>query len=189
MSNLTQAFGGHRFDASQVDPASPMGAMPAGKYPMIMTESEVKSNSSNTGSLLKFTLEVIDGEHKGHKAFGNINLTHSRSKAAQEIGQAQFSAMCRATGVQSPDDSHELHNIPMLVTLAFVPAQDKVPGDPSQGQYKPKNEVEAFEPLGSGATYTQPAQQQTQVQQQAPVQQQQQAPVQQQAHSSAPWAN
>jgi hypothetical protein len=47
-------------------------------------------------------------QYKGRKLFTTYNLENA-NPTAQEIGQKQFASLCRAIGVDSVDDSEELH--------------------------------------------------------------------------------
>jgi len=59
-----------------------------------------------------------------------------------EIAQRSLSSICRAIGVNSPKDSAELRDKPMMVKLAVKPAD---------GQYGASNEVKGYDVV-SGAT-------------------------------------
>ena len=52
------------FDASQVEPTDEFEAIPAGKYPAVITDSEFKETKAGTGTYLQFAFEIIDGDYK-----------------------------------------------------------------------------------------------------------------------------
>jgi hypothetical protein len=102
------------FDANKVEPARAFEAIPAGKYPAVITESAMEPNSKKTGHFLKLTFEIIEGPHKGTKQFARLNLDNPNAQAMQ-IARAELSAVCRAVGVLAPNDSVDLHNLPLII--------------------------------------------------------------------------
>ena len=64
MANLAALMGGQQFDANQVEPNAAYEPMPAGFYPMMITDSEMKDSKSG-GQYLKLTIEVLDGAKEG----------------------------------------------------------------------------------------------------------------------------
>jgi hypothetical protein len=108
MANLTG------FDANQVDPATNFDPLPAGTYLAVITESEMKPTKAGTGNFLQLTFQVLDGPHKGRLLWARLNLDNPNATAVQ-IAKAELSAICRAVGVLAPNDSVELHNLPLVI--------------------------------------------------------------------------
>lgn len=104
------------FNANDVEPASEFEPIPAGKYLAVITESEVKPTKAGTGSYLQFTFQVIDGEFKNRFLWARLNLDNPNATAVK-IARAELSAICRAVGVTAPNDSVELHDLPMLISV------------------------------------------------------------------------
>ena len=52
------------FNAAEVDPMTDFEAIPAGKYTVVLTASEMKPTKSNNGRYLELTFEVVDGESR-----------------------------------------------------------------------------------------------------------------------------
>jgi hypothetical protein len=104
----------HGFDANQVEPSADFEPLPAGKYPAVITESEMKANKAGTGHYLQLTFEVIDGTFKGRRVWARLNLDNPNAQAVQ-IARAELSAVCRAVGVLAPNDSVDLHNLPLVI--------------------------------------------------------------------------
>ena len=102
------------FDASQVEPTTAFEPIPAGKYPAVITESEMKLNKAGTGHYLHLTFQVLDGPHQGRSLWARLNLDHPNPQAVH-IARAELSAICRAVGVLAPNDSVELHDLPLVV--------------------------------------------------------------------------
>jgi hypothetical protein len=95
--------------------------LPKGEYLAVISESEVKPTSDNTGKRLALTIEVLEPEaYAGRKIFAGVNLLN-KSQLAQEIGQREMAALRAATGVNRPKDSTELHGIPFVVAVKIRP--------------------------------------------------------------------
>ena len=110
--------------------------IPAGKYPAVITESEMVETKAH-GHMLKLTHEIIDGPNKGRKVWANLNLDCA-SETAVKIAKINLADICRAVGVLHPWDSGELHNKPMLIKLTVRPETDEYPAS---------NDIKAWEPI------------------------------------------
>jgi len=104
------------FDANRVEPSTEYDPLPAGKYLAAITESEMKPTKAGTGSYLQLTFEILDGQFKARKVWARLNLANSNEMTVK-IAQAELSAICRAVGVLAPNDSVELHNLPLVITV------------------------------------------------------------------------
>src|SRR5262245_52807200 len=111
------------FDANQVEPSSDFEPIPAGKYLAVITESEMKPNKAGTGHYLQLTFQVIDGPYKGRNLWARLNLDNPNAQAVQ-IARAELSAICRAVGVLAPNDSVELHNLPLVIHVKCKKRED-----------------------------------------------------------------
>ena len=140
------------FDATKVAPQQPLEAIPreqCGWMPAIIIESEVAATKTNKdGTRLALTAEIIDGDCKGRRVFDGFNLKNS-NKVAEEIGMAQLSALCHATGVMKVSDSKELHSKPFLLKVGYE--DGRTVGDKS---YEPRNFMAGFKPLEGAAAAT-----------------------------------
>lgn len=105
------------FDASQVPEQQEFSALPEGQYVVIATASEMKPTKNGQGQFLQFTFEVLDGPQKGRKVWARLNLVNG-NQTAVDIAQRELGAICRAVGIIKPNDSAELHNRPLLITVA-----------------------------------------------------------------------
>ena len=122
------------FNAANIEPAAVRGAIPAGKYKCVITASEEKPTRAMTGSMLKLSMQVIEGPHQGSYVFDQLNVNNP-SATAQEIAERQLSAICRAVGVFTPQDSSDLHNKPLIVTVRVETTQE----------YGTQNKVSGYE--------------------------------------------
>ena len=111
------------FDANKVEPATPFEAIPAGKYLAMITQSEMKPNKSSTGRFLELAFTIIEGEFKNRKIWGRLNLENP-SGIAVAIARSELSSLCRAVGVMTPNDSVDLHNLPLAIRVKCKKRKD-----------------------------------------------------------------
>lgn len=129
------------FNAATVDPAATPTVLPPGKYIAHITKSEIKPTSAGTGTMLALTFVVLDGAHKGRNLWANLNIRNPNA-TAQEIAEKQLSAICHATGVIQLQQTEQLHERPLVITVAVRKATE---------QYPESNDIKGYEGL-SGAT-------------------------------------
>ena len=111
------------FDANAVEPASEFDPVPAGKYVAVITESEVKANKAGNGSYLQLTFQIVEGEFKNRFLWARLNLDNPNATAVK-IARAELSAICRAVGVMAPNDSVELHDLPLVISVKCKKRKD-----------------------------------------------------------------
>lgn len=161
----------------QYDPdaeANGFDTLPAGTYEAEIVESarEGISKDKDVGECLNLCWKVISGELEGRLFWQRLNLwwtgPEKTAGTVVKIANGQFKDLRDATGVQFPNDSAELHNIPCLVTYG---PQKNAP------EY---SEVKSVKPIGGGVPAKQVATGGGQQRQAA-------APPQRTASGSAPW--
>ena len=135
------------FNAAEVQPSS-FEAIPTGTYEAVISNSESRPMKSGNGMGFNLEFEIISGEYKGRKVFAWITFEHRTSPDAQRIGREQLSAICRAVGVTQLNDTAQLHNLPLLIVVAF----DK--NDPTRNIIKG---FKAVKSVGAGAAAPQAA--------------------------------
>jgi len=146
-------------DTSNTEPEVGFEPMPAGKYPVMITASEIKQTKAGTGGYLQLRFDVIDGQFKGRVLFDRLNLWNPNEKAVS-IAKSSLKAIEMALGLQGGvGDSSELHDKPLVANVKYKPAS---------GNFDAGNEIKGYE------AYTA----------HAPVQQQQAA---QGSPSGMPW--
>lgn len=123
-----------QFNATNISPSQVFTPLPAGDYPAIITESEVKPTKDGQGQYLQLKLQIQGGEFSGRTLFDRLNLWNNNQQA-QEIAQRTLSAICHAVGILQIGDSQELHNRPLIVTVKVKPAQ---------GNYDASNEIKGY---------------------------------------------
>lgn len=128
------------FDASQHAEQVSYAPLPAGQYVVIATASEMKPTKTGTGQFLQFTFEVLDGPSKGRRLWTRLNLINP-NQTAVDIANRELAAICRAVGIIKPQDSAELHNKPILVTVDVELDRNGKEG----------NRITQYDPIGGGA--------------------------------------
>ena len=111
------------FDANKVEPATPFEAIPAGKYLAVISASEMKSNKAGTGHFLELCFTIVEGEYRNRNVWTRLNLENP-NEIAMKIAQSELSAICRAIGVLTPNDSVELHDLPLVIRVTCKKRQD-----------------------------------------------------------------
>ena len=111
------------FDASNVTPMASFEPLPNGRYVAAVTNSEFKPTKNGNGEYLELTFEVLEGEHKGRKLWARLNLKNASAEAVR-IAEQELSAICHATGVMRPNDSLELHDIPLVLDVKVAKRND-----------------------------------------------------------------
>jgi hypothetical protein len=137
------------FNAHEVDPATAFEPIPTGKYIAVITESGMKPTKTGNGHFLELTLEVVEGEYKGRKVWARLNLDNP-NQTAVKIAQSELSAICRSVNVMQPQDSVELHNLPMEITVKCRKREDTD---------EITNEIKGYAERGSSANPSAPAEQ------------------------------
>src|SRR5690606_37665332 len=88
--------------------------IPPGKYVAVVTDSEMKPTKSGAGNYLQLTFQVVEGPFSNRLLWARLNLDNP-NETARTIAQGELSALCRAVGVLAPNDSVELHNLPLVI--------------------------------------------------------------------------
>ncbi|PDS97551.1 hypothetical protein CO659_12890 [Rhizobium sp. S9] len=133
MARLGNTFNATEHDTEQRD----YEELPNGDYQLEIEASDIVPTSTGSGTILKTTIVVIAPEAlKGRKLFNNYNLENANAKT-QEIGQRQFASLCRAIGVDSVEDSEELHFRAFTAKIGL--------GKPSKdGKYPARAEIKKY---------------------------------------------
>ena len=132
------------FNANNVDPNEGFAPIPAGEYPAIITESEMKATKDGQGQYLQLKLQILDGQYQNRTLFDRLNLVNKNEMAVQ-IARGTLSSICRAVNVMTPNDSSELHNKPLVIVVKIKKDADGNPQNDVKG-YKPRHTVAQTRP-------------------------------------------
>ncbi len=116
-------MGNLNFNAADVAPSTGFDTLPAGTFTALVSEANMKTTKAGTGTYIEAVFQVIEGEYKGRKVWDRLTFTNPSAKAT-EIGRAQLSALCRAIGCMSIQDTAELCNRPCLITVGHEKGGD-----------------------------------------------------------------
>ena len=111
------------FNASEVAPSIGFTPIPAGRYVAVINDSGMRPTKSGNGQYLQLEFEIIEGEHAGRRLWDRLNLENTNPEAVR-IARADLSAICHAVNVLTPQDSVELHNIPLVIVVKCKKDQD-----------------------------------------------------------------
>lgn len=114
-----------------MDDRSPV---PAGDYLAHIVKSEFKPTKAKNGHYLNLTWKILEGPQKGKTLFGLLNLDNP-NPVAVEIAVKELNSICQAMNKVGVEDSEELHNVPVTVTVAV---------DDSNPNYPPSNKITAY---------------------------------------------
>jgi hypothetical protein len=102
------------FDLDQYEASKPAGAIPAGKYQVVIASTSEKT-SKNGDRYVELELEVIAGEHQGRKVRDILNLWHPNEKP-RNIARQTLKAICEAIE-RKVSDTSQLCNYPLLLSV------------------------------------------------------------------------
>lgn len=110
------------FDATTVETPS-FDPIPAGVYEAVITESKMQDNKAGNGSMLVLTFEIISGDYAGRKLWEYLNVEHPNATAV-EIAYQTLALICKAIGLARVQDSSEMHDRPLLITIKMSKQAD-----------------------------------------------------------------
>lgn len=136
---MAQIGGNYTVDTQNVE--QDITVVPAGEYPAVISDSDYVPTKGGKGMMLKLTWTILDGDCKGRKVFENLNLENENTQAVQ-ISKATLNSIMLACGLNSFQDSAQLHGRPVLI---------KVKVKPADGQYDAQNKITKHLPMSGGA--------------------------------------
>lgn len=111
------------FDASKVEPSTGFDPLPEGTYLVMVNKAEEKPTKSGTGVQLVVELRVLEGKYAKRTLYHRINLQNPSQKCV-EIGRAELSAFCRATGIITPKNAFDFANRTCQVSVKVAQRSD-----------------------------------------------------------------
>lgn len=132
------------FNAAEVEPNAGFDVIPAGDYEACIVGSEMKTTKNGNGSYLNLEIQIISGQYQNRKLFEKLNLQNQNATAVT-IAKGTLSAICRAVGVLTPNDSSDLHNKPFRISVGVRKREDN-------GEME--NRIKSFKPRSAGPVET-----------------------------------
>ena len=142
------------FNANEVEPSRELDPIPAGKYVAVIVDSEMKDTRAGTGRYLQLEFEIMDGEYAGRKLWARLNIENPKAEAVR-MARADLSAICRAVNVLTPNDSADLHNLPLVIKVHVRKDKNtgeisnEIRGYESKAAYRPEPKQAPAAPAGS----------------------------------------
>ena len=95
------------------------------EYPELGGQYDVVHHSTLIQQLInEGRLRLQDGgPYKGRRVWERLTLKHVNDTTVR-IARGNLSAICRAVGVMAPNDSSELHDLPLSITVALRKRDD-----------------------------------------------------------------
>lgn len=140
------------FNANDHEGMQDFTPVPAGNYIALIEKSEKKEAKTQGNFYWNLTFKIQSAEdgdvkYKGRLLWARLNLINANPKAV-EIANNELSTICKAVGKVAIQDTAELHNIPMLITVKVTPAT---------AQYPESNEISNYKRLEGMAAPAAPA--------------------------------
>jgi hypothetical protein len=101
-----------------VSTAPEYGPLPAGKYEMIITATDIKTTKAGTGEYLEAVMEVVSGPKAGRKHWERFNISNP-NKQAEDIARAALGSLCAAVNVSELTDTDQLHDRLFIAVMAI----------------------------------------------------------------------
>lgn len=138
MSAFKNMFGGTSFNATNVQPAKEIGAVPTDWYEVSVVDSAIEPTQRQDGKFLKVVYQILSGEYANRKIFDRLNLDNPNPSTVK-IAQEALSAMCHATNVMNLSEPEQLYDIPLGIKVVY---------EPPKGEYGEGNRVKGWCKLG-----------------------------------------
>lgn len=134
------------FNARESDKLGELSVIPAGEYVAHIVKSEMKETKDKSGSYLQLQFTVLEGEQAGKSLFLRLNLQNQNAQTV-EIAYKVLATICEICGVDVLEDSEDLHNVPMMITVIEKEGN---------AQYPKQNDIRGYAAI-EGAVRTAPA--------------------------------
>jgi len=163
-------------DVSGVEQSEGFAPVPAGDYIAHIEASEIKPTKANTGHYLQLEFVIDDRVEgtpdtgmrvAGRKVWDRLNLWNPSSEAVS-IAQKDLSAIGHSVGVTMINDSEQLHNKPIKITIGIDGTNNEIKAyavAPGMAAPTPAGAP----PINAAPPGSPPAQQQAPAQQAAPA--------------------
>jgi hypothetical protein len=109
--------------------------LPSGDYTAVIMKTEMKTTNAGDGEYLSLAFKVVqEGFYKDRLVYTNLNLVNP-NPVAVNIAVGTLDKICKACNLDRKrlDDSDELLNIPIIITVTRRPDDDAYPGNDIKG--------------------------------------------------------
>ena len=88
-----------RINLDDIEASEGYAALPAGTYPAMIADADVKDTKRGDGQYIKVQFNITGATHSGRSVFANFNIRNSSQKA-EEIGMQQLKQLTSAIGLK-----------------------------------------------------------------------------------------
>lgn len=140
------------FDANAVEPDQGRGDFTLMEDGSVLdfeiTAADVKDATTGNGCYLALETTVIGPKYVGRKVWKNITLRNTNAQA-ESIGQGQLSSLCRSVNLPKLDDTDQLFGKLFRGRVGIEKGRPKDKTKPDGERWPDKNDIVAFEAVGS----------------------------------------
>jgi hypothetical protein len=123
-----------RINLDGIEASEGFTPFPAGTYPAMIADADVKTNKRGDGQYIKVQFNVTGANYSGRSVFANFNISHP-NPTVEEIGMQQLKQLTSAIGLKG-----DLLDTQQLVggscDIAVIIKESK--------EYGPRNDVKRF---------------------------------------------
>lgn len=129
------------FNTANQEEMDDFTVIPVGDYNVQIIKSDLKDTKAGDGKRLNIQFKVLDGEFKGRIVFAGLNVVNPNPTAV-EISMKELTSICKACGKDQIQDSGELHNIPLTVSVKIKAANGNFPEQNQISKYMPYSGID-----------------------------------------------
>ena len=122
------------FNAEEV-PEDSFEPAPEDTYNLQIIQSDMKDTKAGTGQYLELRIQILDEPYTGKLIFERLNLINP-NEVAVKIANRTLADICLACGLDSIEDSEELHGIEFKGKVIIK--------EDESGDYPPQNEIKKY---------------------------------------------
>ena len=104
-----------KFKSSEHEPVSFDFSIPDGDYLAAVTKSEVKTSKAGN-EYLSLGFQILEGAKKNLWVWSNYNIGHP-DHDVKRMAWGQLTVLCQAIGIDEFDETEELHDLPLIITV------------------------------------------------------------------------
>jgi len=132
------------------DGGAGMPLIPPGQYQAVILNSEMVATRSGAGQMLVLDVTITQGQYANTEFKERLNIINS-NPVAVEIAYKTLARVSEALGmVQTPADSTQLHNKPLMIEIATEAGEPYVDNAGVQKQGKDKSIISKWLALPAG---------------------------------------
>ena len=142
------------YNTADLPSSSGVVLIPPGYYQAVIIESEFKQTANGNGQFLALKVVLTQGQYANTEFIERLNIVNPNEKTV-EIAYKTLARIAEAVGMtQTPSDSVQLHNKPLMVEIATEPGKPWTDKEGNQQQGKDKSIIKHYKPIPGGQAAT-----------------------------------